>query len=248
MLLTRSPRSRTIFYDSDGGGGGGSSSEGGVSDEELERQAERAAQEGRSIEKIKNLLEDNYEQREQLRQLREQIPDDDQVVLDPEQAERLQEVGALGEDGDVQADSLEERLSEAEEAQQELQALRRKEKRREVYEATGLNAEAAEDILPDDVEYETETVDTEDGEETKAFVETEDGRKEVGEYVQESFSEPIQDALYAESGEGGGEEEEESSSKSVPQQTPAGEDTPGEDEPDDEDIQQQKRSQINYGV
>jgi len=177
-----------------------------ITQEELEQQAQQAVEDGRAMQKITQLLQDNYDQREQLRNLREQMPDDDQVVLDADQAERLQEVGALGEDGDVQAESLEERLSEAEEAQQELQALRRKEKRREVYEATGLNAEAAEDILPDDVEYETETVDTEDGEETKAFVKTDDGRQEVGEYVEESYSDPIQNALYAESGEGGGEE------------------------------------------
>jgi hypothetical protein len=219
----------------------------GLSQEELEQQAQQAVEDGRAMQKITQLLQDNYDQREQLRSLREQMPDDDQVVLDAEQAEQLQEVGALGEDGTVKAEDLEERLSEAEEAQQELQALKRKEKRREVYEATGLNAEAAEDILPDDVEYETETVDTDDGEETKAFVTTEDGRQEVGEYVEENYSKPIQNALYADSGDGG-DEEEESSSKSVPQQTPAGEDTPGEDEPDDEDIQQQKRSQINYGV
>lgn len=201
------------------------------------------------MQKITQLLQDNYDQREQIRSLREQIPDDDQVVLDPEQAERLQEIGALSEDGEVQADEVEERLSEGEEAQQELQALKRKEKRREVYEATGLNAEAAEDILPSGVEYETETVETDDGEETKAFVKTDNGRKEVGEYVEENFSEPIQKALYAEGGEEGGSgEEDTTSSTSVPQQTPAGEDNPSGGEPDEEEIQQEKRSQVDYSI
>jgi len=205
-----------------GGGGGGSSSEGGVSDEELERQAERAAEKGRSVEKIKSLLEDNYEQREQLRQLREQMPGDDQVVLDSDQAEKLQELGALDEDSTVQAEEVKERIESGEEAEEELQRLRQREKRREVYETTGLNAEAAEDILPDEVEYETEAVETEDGEETKAFVVTDDGRTPVEEHIEETYSNPIQSALYAESGEGGSEDDESGSGsgKSVPQQTP----------------------------
>jgi len=222
-------------------------SDDGLSQDELEQQEQQAVEDGRAMQKITQLLQDNYEQREQLRQLRDKTPGEDQVVLDPEEAEQLQEIGALDEDGSPQPETVQERIESGQEAEEELQRLRQKEKRREVYEATGLNAEAAEDILPDDVEYETETVDTGDGEETKAFVKTEDGRQEVGEYVEESYSKPIQNALYAESGEGG-DDQTETTSKSVPKQTPAGEDTPGDDEPDDEDIQQQKRSQINYGV
>lgn len=218
----------------------------GFSQEDLEQQAQQAVEDGRAMQKITQLLQDNYEQREQLRQLRDKTPGDDQVVLDPEEAEQLQEVGALDEDGSPQPETVQERIESGQEAQEELQRLRQKEKRREVYEATGLNAEAAEDILPDDVEYETETVDTEDGEETKAFVQTEDGRQEVGEYVEESFSEPIQDALYAD--QSGGEDEEESTGKPVPSQTPAGEDNPGDSEPDEDEIRQQKLQQINYGV
>jgi len=218
----------------------------GPSQEDLEQQAQQAVEDGRAMQKITQLLQDNYEQREQLRQLRDKTPGDDQVVLDPEEAEQLQEVGALDEEGSPQPETVQERIESGQEAQEELQRLRQKEKRREVYEATGLNAEAAEDILPDDVEYETETVDTDDGEETKAFVETEDGRKEVGEYVEESFSEPIQDALYAD--KSGGEDEEESTGKPVPSQTPAGEDDPGDSEPGEDEIRQQKRQQINYGV
>jgi len=218
----------------------------GPSQEDLEQQAQQAVEDGRAMQKITQLLQDNYEQREQLRQLRDKTPGDDQVVLDPEEAEQLQEVGALDEEGSPQPETVQERIESGQEAQEELQRLRQKEKRREVYEATGLNAEAAEDILPDDVEYETETVDTDDGEETKAFVETEDGRKEVGEYVEESFSEPIQDALYAD--KSGGEDEEESTGKPVPSQTPAGEDDPGDSEPGEDEIRQQKRQQITYGV
>jgi len=218
-----------------------------ITQDDLERQAQQAVEEGRAMQKITQLLQDNYEQREQLRQLRDRLPSDDEVVLGEEEQEQLREVGALGEDGTVQAGQLQERLSEAEEAQEELQALRRKEQRRQVYEATGMNAEAAEDILPDDVEYEVETETNEDGEEeATAFVVTEDGRTPVEDHIEEHYSDPIQNALFSEAE--GGEGEDEGESKRVPNQTPAGEDDPGDSEPDDEDIQTQKRQQINYGV
>jgi len=210
-----------------------------ITREELEEQAQEAVVDGRAIQKITQLLQDNYEQREQLREVRSQVPSDGQVVLGEEQADRLRELGALGEDGTVQADQVQERLEEAESAQEELRAYRRREQRRQVYEAEGLNEEAAEDILPDDLDFEVQ----EGEDETEAFVDTEDGRTPVSEYIEESFSEPIQQAL---TGEVGGSEE--SSTQDVPDQTPAGEDTPGEQAPDADEIRQQKRQQINYGV
>jgi hypothetical protein len=192
------------------------------------------------ITKIDNLEADNADLRQERRELREQAPSDDQVVLGEEEADELRELGALGEDGTVQADQVQERLEEAESAQEELQAYRRREQRRQVYEAEGLNEEAAEDILPDDLDFEVEEGEDE---ETAAYVRTEDGRTPVSEYIEESFSEPIQQAL---TGEVSGSEE--SSTQDVPDQTPAGEDTPGEQAPDADEIRQQKRQQINYGV
>jgi len=220
--------------------------ENAVTEEELERQAERAVDEGRSIEKIKSLLEDNYQLREDRRQLRGRLPDESEVVLGEEEVSRLRELGALSEDGEVQASEVAERLEEAEEAEEELRAYRQREQRRQVYDATGMNQEAAEDILPSGVEYEVETETNEDGDEEKvAFVVTEDGRTPVEEHVQENYSEPIQNALFSEAE---GSEEDHDSGKAPPQQTPAGEDEPSGGEPDEEEIRQQKRSQINYGV
>jgi len=194
-----------------------------MTQEELEQQAQQAVEDGRAMQKITQLLQDNYEQREQLRQLRDQQPSDDQVVLDQDQAEQLREVGALSDDGEVQADQLQERLQEGEEAQEQLQAYRRREQRRQVYEAEGLNEEAAEDILPDDLDFEVEEGEGED-EESQAFVQTEDGRTPVSEYIEESFSKPIQQAL---TGEVGSEDDSGSTTADVPNQTPAGEDSPG---------------------
>lgn len=223
-----------------------------ITREELEEQAQQAVEDGRAIQKITQLLQDNYEQREQLREVRSRLPGDDQVVLGEEEAEQLRELGALSEDGEVQAGQVQERLEEAESAQEELQAFRRRERRREVYEAEGLNEEAAEDILPDDIDFEVEEGEGED-EETAAYVSTEDGRTPVSEYIEEEFSEPIQQALTGEVGgaEAGSEQSSEGAgeqSATVPDQTPAGEDTPGEPAPDEEEIRQQKRQQINYGV
>ena len=215
-----------------------------MTQEELEQQAQQAVEDGRAMQKITQLLQDNYEQREQLRELRSKLPSNDDVVLGPDEQEALRELGALGEDGTLQAGQVQERLQEAEEAQEELQAYRRRERRRKVYEAEGLNEEAAEDILPEDLDFEVEEGEGDD-EETEAFVKTDDGRTPVSEYMEDNFSEPIQNALAGSTGE---EEGGSSSAQDVPEQTPAGEDNPGPEEPDEEEIRQQKRSQLNYGV
>ncbi|WP_103030021.1 hypothetical protein [Salinibacter altiplanensis] len=204
----------------------------------------RAAQ--KALDKVEELEEHTYKLRQQKKELKEQVPGDGDVVLNDEEAAQLRELGALGDDGTLQAGQVQERLQEAEQAEEELQSYRRWETRREVYEATGLNEEAAEDILSGDLGFETETA-KEDGEEvTKAFVAGEDGRTPVEDYIEEQFSKPIQNALY---GEGGSREDSEGgSTPNPPEQTPAGEDEPGPDEPGEEEIRQQKRSQINYGV
>ena len=102
-----------------------------MTQEELEQQAQQAVEDGRAMQKITQLLQDNYEQREQLRELRSKLPSNDDVVLGPDEQEALRELGALGEDGTLQAGQVQERLQEAEEAQEELQAYRRRERRRE---------------------------------------------------------------------------------------------------------------------
>ena len=215
-----------------------------MTQEELEQQAQQAVEDGRAMQKITQLLQDNYEQREQLREVRFKLPSDDEVVLSPDEQEALRELGALGENGEVQAGEVQKRLQEAENAEEELQAYRRRERRREVYEAEGLNEEAAEDILPEDLDFEVEEGEGDD-EDTTAYVQTENGRTPVSEYIEDNFSEPIQNALAGSAGE---EERGGSSTQDVPEQTPAGEDNPGPEEPDEEEIRQQKRSQLNYGV
>lgn len=198
------------------------------------------------ITKIDNLEADNAGLREDRRELREQVPGDGDVVLNDEEAAQLRELGALSDDGTLQAGQVQERLEEAEQAEQELQSYRRGETRREVYEATGLNEEAAEDILSGDLDFETETAEENGEEVTNAYVAGEDGRTPVEDYIEEQFSKPIQNALYGEAGSEDGSGE--SSTPTPPDQTPSEEDKPGPDEPGEEEIQQQKRSQINYGV
>jgi hypothetical protein len=212
-----------------------------MTQEELEQQAQQAVEDGRAMQKITQLLQDNYEQREQLREVRSKLPSDDDVVLGPDEQEALRELGALGEDGTLQAGQVQERLQEAEEAQEELQAYRRREQRREVYEAEGLNEEAAEDILPEDLDFEVEDGEGDD-EDTTAYVQTDDGRTPVSEYIDENFSEPIQNALAGSTGE---EEGGSSSAQDVPEQTPAGEDDPSESgDPVEKFIEERNSSRV----
>jgi hypothetical protein len=202
----------------------------------------RAAQ--KALDKVEELEDHAYKLRQEKKELEDQVPGDDVVVIGPGEQKQLLELGALGEDGEVQAGEVQKRLQEAEDAEEELQAYRRRERRREVYEAEGLNEEAAEDILPEDLDFEVEDGEGDD-EEAEAFVKTDDGRTPVSEYIEENFSKPIQNALAGSTGE---EEGGSSSAQDVPEQTPAGEDNPGPEEPDEEEIRQQKRSQLNYGV
>lgn len=241
---------RSLHFDSDGGGGGGSgASDDGVSQEELERQAQQAVEDGRAIQKITRLLEDNYQLRDERRNLQDRLPGEGEVVLSPDQADQLREMGALGEDGTLQVEDVQERLDEAESAQEELEAYRRREARQEVFEAAELNEQAAEDILSDDLEYEVETSENDDGEEEKeAYVVTEDGKRPVQDYIQDEYSEPIQNALFSSEGSAGdsGDGEGSGSSSSVPQQTPTDVDEPGggEGDPVESFIEDRNKSRL----
>lgn len=193
MLINRSGDTfphAPIALDDDGGGGGG----GGYSEEELERQAERAVEEGRAIQKIESLLVDNKEQRDKIRELKDQLPAEDEVVLSPDQASKLRELGVLGEDG-VETEDLEETLEEGREARQELQQIREKERRREVAETAGVNPDALEmatKALDTDVEYEIQG----EGENATVVARPEDGDpQDFDEFAEEHFS-SVQKALY----------------------------------------------------
>jgi hypothetical protein len=184
-----------MAFDSDGGGGGGSGGE-SYSREDLERQAERAVDEGKSIEKIANLLEDNHKLRQQRRQAEAKLPSEDEIVLSAGQAEQLRELGVLTEDGDVSTSEVEEKLSEGQAAQEKLQARRRKEHRQQVAEAAGVNPgalEMATKALDAEPDYEIQG----EGENASVVVKTKDGAKDFSAFADKHFAD-IKGALYQE--------------------------------------------------
>jgi len=189
-----------IAYDDDGGGGGG-----GYTEDDLERQAERAVEDGRSIEKIKSLLEDNKEQRDKIRSLKDQLPGEDDVVLSAEQATELRELGVL-DGGEVQTEEIEETLEEGREARQKLQQIETKKHRQQVAEAAGVNPDALEmatKALGSDVEYEIQG----EGENASVVAKPEEGDpQDFDEFAEEHFA-SVQKALY-DTGSDEGEDEE----------------------------------------
>jgi len=166
----------------------------GLSQEELEQQAQQAVEDGRAMQKITQLLQDNYEQREQLRQLRDKAPGEDDVVLSAEQATELHELGVL-DGGEVQTDEIEETLEEGREARQKLQQIETKKHRQQVAKAAGVNADALEMAtkgLGADVEYEIQG----EGENASVVAKPEEGDpQDFDEFAEKHFA-FVQKALY----------------------------------------------------
>ena len=198
-----------IAFDSDEGGGGG------YTEEDLERQAERAVEEGRAIQKIESLLEDNKEQRDRIRSLKDQMPGEDQVVLSEDQAGQLRELGAL-EGGEVQTEPIEEELQQGREARQQLNAIETERHRKQVAETAGVNPDAldmATRALDEDVEYQIQG----EGENAQVVVKPEDGDpQDFDAFAEDQFA-GVQKALYDTGSEEGEDEEEgEEASRSGP--------------------------------
>lgn len=189
-----------LAFDSDEGEGGD------YTREDLEDQAERAVEDGRAMEKIANLLEDNHQLREERRQLRDQMPEEDEVVLSASEAKELRDLGVLGDEG-VETDSLEDELEQGREARQQIQQIETKRHRKEVAETAGVNPDALEmatKALDTDVDYEIQG----EGENASVVVKPEEGDPaDFDAFAEEHFT-GVQKALYDTGSEDGGEEEE----------------------------------------
>lgn len=246
----------------------GSSSD-ASSDENLRRRAERAVEDGRTIERLTRLMQEKNELEKRVERLQSATPADDEVTITESDAETLRELELLTDDGEVDPSGLREKLEQGQTAQEELESLRRQQRRRDVYEATSLNRKAAEDILPDAIEFKTE-----EGDEGMAVqVVDEDGQEhDLNDYLEGNFSQPVRDALTSDGANASTDAEETPSgaastdanasegssgdqssagpSQSYPSQTPASTSQPDDsgDELSDEEIRQRKLTNQNYSA
>jgi len=221
MTFLQRLQTRTLVFDTPDDGGGGGDPPNRLDPEVLLAKYEDKEKAVRVLAgKLDDVEADNAKLRKQRRELRKQVPGEGTIVLSPEQAEVLQELGALGEDGDLQTDQLTERLSEAEDAQEELHSLRRRESQREACEVAGLNADAAGDILPSDLEFKV----TGEGDDRRAVIVTDDGETPLSDYVEENYSSATQTALFADESSNGGTSTSGSGGTSVVRQTRKGDD------------------------
>ena len=236
-MLRNGPRSFTPLYfapEGGGGGGGGSSSSSGGDDAGegsggdqgssssnsqvsshldpetwISRHGDAQRALGKMSQKLEEVESDNAEYREKLRTYEEQMPDDGAVVVDPETVERLNENGFL----DTDKPTAEDLVNALEREREARTALENKQAFNEVCRVTGANQEVLEDLDADTLPYEVKEVETEDGTEKQAYVQTEDGEQEFSQYIKNEYP-SLADTIL--NGDGGGEQG--SSSPTIPNQ------------------------------
>jgi hypothetical protein len=192
----------------------------------------------RLAHKLNKVESDNADLRAERRQLREQTPDDDAVVLKGDEAERYREL-----EGTEDAEPLETLKTRAEEnasAQERLQELERKETLRTVADAAGItNLDAFEGITNGEV-FDVREETGEEGETVRrAYVAPDEETDAVPLEDYDPF-EPYHASLFA----GQQPEEQESDPPTFPEQKPGG--NPPSDGVTKEEIRQRKAESGAY--
>jgi hypothetical protein len=144
LLLSLLPLLWMLLTTDNGGGGSGGEGGGGGSQNQNPPQPQGGGQdwqqalsnlirrEGGADATAQLLFQENREHRQRIRELEQRVPGEGAVVLSGDQAQAWQTYQGLGAPTDVQ-----QRLTAAEQAQQELSGLRRAEQVRSVAEAAG---------------------------------------------------------------------------------------------------------------
>jgi len=152
----------------------------------------RAAQ--KALDKVEELENHAYKLRQEKKELKRKVPSEGGVVLSPSEAEKLRDLGVLGEDG-VKASDLEQELEAGREARQKLQKIEAQKRRKEVANTAGVDAGAlqmATKALDTDVEYEIQG----EGENASVVVNPEDGDpQDFDDFAEKHFS-TLEGALY----------------------------------------------------
>lgn len=163
--------------------------------------------------KTNTLEADLKKTRDDRRRLREQLPGDDERVLTPEEQKQLKEIGLFNDEGDFEPSRLRETLETAQNAQRELETLKRRESLRKVADVEGVENFDALARLADDEEFSVgeRTVDGE----TEQFAQvtyTEDGQEKTVPLRDYEKLKPFHNSLFAQ------EEEEETPRRRMPTQ------------------------------
>lgn len=111
---------------------------------------------GGESEAVKLLYDDNFQLREKIRNIENQLPGDETVVLNDEDAKAWNEYKNLGK-----PDELKTSLEKQKELSQKVSSIERTEKLKSIAEGQGYNYKALEKLAGDDIDFETEkhTVD-----------------------------------------------------------------------------------------
>ena len=139
---------------------------------------------------------DQYKRR--VEEVESQLPSDDARVLSGEEQGQLKEIGILNEEGEFQPSRLREKLETAQNAQRELQTLKRRESLRQVADVEGVENFDALASLADDEEFSIgeRTVDGE----TQQFAQvtyTEGGEEKTVPLRDYEKLKPFHDSLFA---------------------------------------------------
>lgn len=225
-------------------------------DDRIEQNVRRWLANNSSEDAVEQLLRDNFEQRDQLRDVRrelkearEAIPPEDAVVLTGEEAEAWEPVLERGDPEEV-ASALEER----DELSEELTGLRRDRRIDAAADAHGLNAGPLRRLAEQDgLDVKLEEEETEDGETVQRAVVT-NGDEDADpvaleDYAEQNWSDFLP-ALQAEDSGGGGSEDEGSSGGGKSRRYPPspGSTSPSDSEVSVEDVKDEKQKDGDYRI
>lgn len=206
--------SRSLFFDSDGGGGGGTDPSSGDGDnptapggrldpERLKAKHGDAEAALRSLAyKLDEVERDNAQLRQERRELREQVPGEDDVVLSEEDAQALRERGLITDEGAVDVAPYDEATERAKKADR----LEREKHMETVAEVAGAKLGALK-MVGADLEYEVQ------GEGENRSVRVREGEEDdwtpLAKYADEHWAD-VKDSIFPEDGgasasESGGE-------------------------------------------
>lgn len=175
---------------------------------------------GSLSQKAETLESENADLREERRQLRDQVPSDEDIVLSQERINELQEDGFL----DTDTPTEEEVVRALREEREQRVKLENRQKFNRVVELTGADRGVLEDLGEDTANYQLKEVETDDGTEVQVQVETEDGTQPFEEYIQSTYPN-LADTILSEEGESQSSSSSDDSGTYVPDQGGGGNST-----------------------
>jgi hypothetical protein len=168
---------------------------------------------GALSQKAEDLESDNADLRDQRRELREQVPGDDDVVVSADRIDELREEGYL----ETETPTADDLISALEEERSQRRQVENKQKFARVIDLTGADRGVLEDLGADTLDYQLTEVEGDDGgTKVQVEVETDDGTQEFTEYIEDEYPNLADAILSGDGGSSGGDDDDSGGGSYVP--------------------------------